>query len=287
MLARAFGHSGVDAIPIGLVHNEILEVAAASQAKVSLPFSVSPEAASALQAEAFRLLEVIQQPTRRGNHHMGLLAQRNSLLHHIQATQDQSTSERDQGPEGLERLRDLGRQFSRRGQHQGEEGLGLVEEGLEDRERKGGRFTATSLCDSDNVAVLQGEGDRLLLDSGRFLVAKLVAGVAKGIDDTLGKQCQWAYQSAMETYCSPSLQTTSAPSRHSHSQALSRCRGWPTLPLPKQAEVMPPWVVVWAGIFAWTLTSGAEPKSCLRPRSRGRPFSVLSTLCCGCVGLGL
>ncbi len=189
MLARVVGEAGNRAIPISFVHNQILEVTPAKSIQVSIPPSVSPKAASALQAKPLCLLEMIQQPTRRGNHHMGLLAQRNRLLHHVQATQNQSTSERDQGPEGLKRLRDLGRQFSRRGQHQGEEGLGLVEEGLEDREGECGRFTATGLCNADNVAVLQGEGDGLLLNGRRFLVAKLVAGVAKGVDDALGKKC--------------------------------------------------------------------------------------------------
>ena len=129
---------------------------------------------------------MVQQPAGRRNDHVRLLAERDGLLHHVQTAQNQSAPEGNQGPEGLERLGDLGGKFSGRGQDEGEQRLGLVEQGLEDRQGKGGGFAAARLCNADYVAVLQGKGDSLLLDGRRPLVSELVAGVAEGVDDALG-----------------------------------------------------------------------------------------------------
>ena len=141
-----------------------------------------------LQAESLCLLQVVQQPAGRRNDHMRLLAKCDGLLHHVETAQNQSAPEGNQGPEGLERLGDLRGKFSGRGQHEGEQRLGLVEQGLEDREGKGGCFTATGLGNADYVALLQSERDCLLLNGRRPLVSELVAGVAKGINDALGCQ---------------------------------------------------------------------------------------------------
>lgn len=116
---------------------------------------------------------------------MRLLGQRNGLLHHIQTTQNQGTPKRNQGAERLEGLRNLGRQFSCRGQDEGEQRLRLVEEGLKDREGERSSFSATSLSDTDNISVLEGERDSLLLDGSWLLVSEPLAGVAEGVDDAL------------------------------------------------------------------------------------------------------
>jgi hypothetical protein len=102
---------------------------------------------------------------------MGFLAERNSLLYHVQATENQSTPERNKRPKRLKGLCDLGCKFSCRREDQGEQGLGLVEKSLEDWQGKSGRFTATCLCDTDDIAVLQGKGNRLLLNGSWSLVS--------------------------------------------------------------------------------------------------------------------
>lgn len=116
---------------------------------------------------------------------MRLLTQGNGLLHHVHATQHQCATKRDQGPECLKRLCNLCSKFSCRGQHKGEQGLGLLEEGLENGEGEGCSFTATSLCKTDDIAVLQRKGDGLGLNGSWVLVSKLLAGVAEGVDNTL------------------------------------------------------------------------------------------------------
>lgn len=62
----------------------------------------------------------------------------------------------------------------------------LVEKGLENRERKCSRFTATGLRKADDVAVLQGKRNRFRLDRGRLFVSKVIAGFAEGVNDALG-----------------------------------------------------------------------------------------------------
>lgn len=106
------------------------------------------------QTESLRLLQMVQQPTGRRNHHVRLLSQRNSLLYHVQATQNQSTSKRYQRAQRLKGLRNLGCQLSCWGEHEGEQRLWLVEKGLENRKCKRTRFTATGLCKANDVAVL-------------------------------------------------------------------------------------------------------------------------------------
>lgn len=82
-------------------------------------------------------------------------------------------------------MANLGRQLSRRGENETEEGLRLVEESLEHGERKRGRLSTASFCQTDNVAALEGNRDRLFLDRGRVLVVEGLAGFAQGIDNSL------------------------------------------------------------------------------------------------------
>jgi hypothetical protein len=102
---------------------------------------------------------VVQKPTGRRNHYVGLLSKSNGLLYHVQTTQYQSASERNQRAERLESLRNLRRQFSRGRQHQGEQGLRFVEQGLENGKGKGSRLSATRFRDTDNVTILEGQWD--------------------------------------------------------------------------------------------------------------------------------
>jgi hypothetical protein len=128
---------------------------------------------------------VVQESTGRRNHNVGLLAEGNGLLHHIQTTQNQGTPEGNQGPECLEGLRNLRRKLSCGRQHKGEQGLGLVKESLKNRKGKRGCFTATGLCNTDDITVLQGKRDCLLLNGCGLLVSQLLTGVAEGVDNAL------------------------------------------------------------------------------------------------------
>ena len=52
-------------------------------------------------------------------------------------------------------------------------------------QREGGRLSGTGLCEADDVAAAEGEGDGLRLDGGRVGVAEGRAGFAQRVDDAL------------------------------------------------------------------------------------------------------
>lgn len=52
-------------------------------------------------------------------------------------------------------------------------------------QREGGRFSGTCLCEADDVAAAEGEGDGLRLNGGWVGVAKGSAGFAQRVDDAL------------------------------------------------------------------------------------------------------
>jgi hypothetical protein len=84
-------------------------------------------------------------------------------------------------------LTDLGRQLAGRGEDETEQRLRLVEESLENGEGESGSLSTTGLCEADNVATLESDGDGLFLDRGRVLVIKGLAGFAESVVDTLGQ----------------------------------------------------------------------------------------------------
>lgn len=137
------------------------------------------------QTETLSLLQVIEQPTGRSHHNVRFLAQRDGLLHHIQTTQNQRAPKGDQGAERLKSLGNLRGKLSCWGENEGEQRLGLVEEGLQDRESECRRLPATGLCNANYIAVLQSERDCFLLNWSRVLVSKTLAGIAEGIDNAL------------------------------------------------------------------------------------------------------
>ncbi len=97
-------------VPIGLIHDEVLKIAPktlrVSNCRVTWgKLRIQKHRTSDdLQAETLRLLQMVQEPTRSRNHHMRLLAQRNSLLHHIHAAKNQGAPEGNQGAERLKSL---------------------------------------------------------------------------------------------------------------------------------------------------------------------------------------
>ena len=116
---------------------------------------------------------------------MRLLAERNGLRHHVQASDDDGTAEGDEGAEGLECLADLRCQFASGSQDEAEERLRLVEQRLQHGQRKRRRLSATSLGQTDDITPLQSDGDGLFLDRRRKLVVERLARLAKCIDDSL------------------------------------------------------------------------------------------------------
>ena len=128
---------------------------------------------------------MVQQSAGRRDDNVGFLSQSNCLLNHIQATEEERAPQRYERAEGFERGGDLGGQFSCRREDEGEQGLGLVEESLEDWEREGGSFSGSRLGNTDDVAVLKSERDCFGLDGCWLLVSEPVASFAKRIDDAL------------------------------------------------------------------------------------------------------
>lgn len=70
------------------------------------------------------------------------------------------------------------RQFSSRGEDEAEQWLRFVEESLQDRKRKCSRLSATSFGETNNITILQGDGDGLFLDGGREFVVERFTGFA-------------------------------------------------------------------------------------------------------------
>ena len=150
-----------------------------------VPLSICAHICHHLQAETLGLLQVVQETARSSHHNMRLLAKCDSLLHHIQTTEDQGTPERDQGAKCFEGLGDLRRKFSCGCQDQREQRLRLVEKRLENWEGKCRSLAATGFGNANYVAVLKREGNGLLLDGRGPLVPEPVAGVAERVDDAL------------------------------------------------------------------------------------------------------
>jgi hypothetical protein len=107
-----------------------------------------------------------------------LLAQGDGLRDHVQTSHDDGATQRDEGAESLKRLSDLSGKFSRGRQDESEQRLGLLEEGLQDREGKGGSLSATCLGEANDVAALEGDGDGFGLDGRGTLVVEGLAGFA-------------------------------------------------------------------------------------------------------------
>ena len=129
---------------------------------------------------------MVHQATRSRNNDMRLLSKRNRLRNHIQTSHNDSASQRNQRSQRLKGLTDLGRQLAGRGENEAEQRLRLVEESLENGEGESSSLSTTGLCEADNVATLESDGDGLFLDRGRVLVIEGLAGFAESVVDTLG-----------------------------------------------------------------------------------------------------
>ena len=129
-----------------------------------------------------------------------------SLRHQVEEASGRGDEDVDPPPEGLrlralvdaaeddgvlegrvpavlaEALRDLGGQLPRRRQHEDADGPppgpspGRSLEAVQDREREGGRLPGAGLRAADQVLPLEHDGDRLLLDGGRYGVLLLRDG---------------------------------------------------------------------------------------------------------------
>lgn len=149
---------------IGLVHDEELERA---------------------QREALCLFQMVDETARCGDNDVRLLSESNGLGNHVETADNDGAAQRDHGTEGLEGLADLRSQFTRGGEDEAKERLGLVEKSLQHGKGKGGCFTTTSLGKTNDVAVLEGDGDGLGLDGGRAFVVEGFACFAEGVNDSL------------------------------------------------------------------------------------------------------
>lgn len=74
-----------------------------------------------------------------------LLSQRNGLRNHVKTTDNDSNADGHETAQGFKLLANLRSQLSRRRQDKAEQGLGLVQQSLEDRKCEGGSLSATGL----------------------------------------------------------------------------------------------------------------------------------------------
>lgn len=84
---------------------------------------------------------MIQQSPGRRYDDVRLLRQHQSLRHHVHAAHNNGALHSDAGAQRLKLLGDLEGQLAGGGEDQGEIALGVLQEGLEDRQGEGGGFS--------------------------------------------------------------------------------------------------------------------------------------------------
>ena len=112
-------------------------------------------------------LEVVQQPARRGDHHVHATAEGMLLGPHADAPEDGRTGDRGMDGQVVQVGQDLGGQFTGWRQHQRPGGApGLVHQVMEDRQQEGSGLAASGLGTGENVPPSQAGRDSIGLDRG-------------------------------------------------------------------------------------------------------------------------
>jgi len=115
---------------------------------------------------------------------MRLLRQRNGLRDHIETTYEDCSSQSDQGAKSFELLSDLHTKFSGGRHDTGKEGLRVLQQALNDRDRKCCCLSRPCLCKTDNVTLFEGVWQRVALNLGRVFVTHFLDSLADLWADT-------------------------------------------------------------------------------------------------------
>ena len=120
---------------------------------------------------------MIEQPARTSDNHVRLLRQSDRLSHLTQPTDQHTRFEAQRRPKRPQIIADLETELSGRRYDQRVEGLRVIEQILDNRERKSEGLARAGLGERDDVLFLERVGERLGLDLGREFVLELLAGL--------------------------------------------------------------------------------------------------------------
>ena len=134
---------------------------------------VQAEHLQLLQGEPFGVREVVHDAPGGADDDVRPLTQLDGLRHHVDAAHEHGGLDADAGAQRLELLADLDGELARRGEHEREERLGLVQELLQDGQRECAGLAAARLRQTDDVLALQRLRDGLRLNLGRSLPSEV------------------------------------------------------------------------------------------------------------------